>query len=1261
MPVLLFLCALASAQDAKELLLGNFDRPEDARLWEASGAVAMTFEPRDPTDPNKSCKLIFAGGSYGGISSYRQPKDWSPYEVLSFVVWSPDRRGMGVRVDDDNSKNYATRYNGDVTLEAGRNLVQIPIAQMKSSINPSKVRNLVLFVYEPPKGLILYLDDIRLGARETDKVAFIPYEKRLEFVPTTEVSSAHFPLAHPLAGGPLRAMVVYDIEEGRDLSELMERIDLQVSPISWANEAGIHKWIGFAYGQRSYDLSRRYLASTAQGPEKFDTLLIATPTGWNPLGKAATESILDRVRNRGEGLVLVFPFPGERHEAPWPEDLKSVSALIDSETDFQRDNGYVRPALSGHVVGKKWKVTKDHPLVRGVPIEALPFEALDVQTYKPAPGAEVLLETETGQPVLAVREVGKGRVVTFAVRCRSLTPWVPDAGAKRQWRDYRYWEVFYDLLARAALWSARRGMPQEGTPVALPPRAEDGGFSLRQWRNSRGEVTSWQLDFKPEALAAIHVTAPPTIAQGADLTVGFEPVAGAAHVVRLVDYAGARRRTLVERTVEGNSITLPTKGLEALALVAEVEARSGSRRAALGEATTYLTPKPDWDDYEVYGWSAGGISYLRDLQMRTLREFGLTTEQVGGVDDARASFRRGFRVQAMYSATGLHAKEFDRVYRDYLRTGDAKLLVRDPSFADNAFLDQQRPKIAGWAKAMAPYSPLTMSLGDETSLTSYVTEFDFDFHPENVHAFRQKMKAKFGDVAAMNSALGSRWTSFDEGVPPTTAEARTAGNWGLWSEWRDHNDDLWTSAFRFYRAAMEKDYPPTRLSVSGTQVSHIFNGIDWSKLAPVMGAIADYTGRFQLIERMNFNPELKSTPWVGYGRTGPGASHQLWSNLSFDGSGTAFFWYPSILNADYSLSPSARDYYPTLQLLRTGLGKEFLQTRRRYSPVAILWSPRSQRAAWSAGKLHEFEETESRVYHALVGTGIDPYFVSESGVAGGELEKKGAKVLVLPMSISLGRRSMLPAIKAWKGQVVATHPVSLDEFLQAKPLAEAFQPFPASADELERALSAAGAVPEAKVLSPDGKRMPHVVLSVHAFPGNPDAALLIALRDPVGEKEEAGADGVIHMVPDPAGGRPVEPGLIDVSRFSGRHFFDLRAHKELHPEGGRLKVDLTAGDAVVIGVLPYGPLRLELAAKRSEDRLSLTISGRAAHPAPHVVRLDVVDQATGRIDLLYSRNLLLDPTGQASADIPLAIEDRNQAFELRVRDILTGTTASAIR
>lgn len=1247
---------LASAQEAPEVFLGTFDRPEDARLWEATGTGVITFEPREVTDLNKVCKIVLGAGGYGGIYSYRQPKDWSAYEVLSFVVWSPDRRGLGIRVDDENSKNYTTRYNGDATLEAGRNLIQIPIQQMKAVINPAKVKSMGIFVTDPPKGLTLYVDDIRLGARLTDKVVFIPYDKRLDYVPTTEIPSPHFPLATPLAGGPLKTLVVYDIEEGRDLTELMQRLPLKVSPVSWSTEGGVQKWNGIAYGQRSYDLSRRYLASTAQGPETFETMILATPTGWGPFGKAATDPIVDRVKNRGEGLVLVFPYPGEKADARWPEDLKSISALVDSETDFQRDNGYIRPALNGHNVGKKWRVVKDHPITHGVPLDALPFEALDVQTYKVAPGAEVLIETENGVPVVAVREVGKARVVTFATRSRSITPFVPNAGARRQWRDYRYWEVFYDLLARAALWSSKRDLTSTGTPATV---ATDANLSLRQWKNSRGEVISWQMDFTPPTHASIPVTAPDLIARGAGIEVKFVPIAGAAHVARLVDYAGGRRRTLVERSVEGGSVKLSTQGLDSLALVSEVEATSGGKRVGLGEATTYITPDAAWNDYEVYGWSSGGVSYLRDLQMAKLRGFGLTTEQVGGIDEARESFRRGFRIQGMFSDTGLHSRDFDRVYREFNKSPDPKLLIRNPSFSDAAFLDEQRKKISRWAKSMAPYSPLTMSLGDETSLTSYQAEFDFDHHPENIKAFRERLKSQFGDVAALKAAVGVDVATFDEVVPPTTAEARKSGKWGLWSEWRNHNDDLWTGAFRFYRDEMRKEYPPTRLSVSGTQVSHVFNGIDWSKLAPVMGATADYTGRFQLVERMCFNPEIKSTPWAGYGRTGPGAAHQLWQNLAFDGSGTAFFWYPSILNADYTLSESSRDYYPTLKLLREGLGKEFLQTKRRYSAVAILWSARSQRAAWTSGKLGEFETAEAQVYHRLVEAGFDPFFISEDEVAKGGLEAKGAKAIVLPMTVALGRGekkgglAILPAMDRWKGVALATHPATLDEFLQPQASPSRLLTFPSTAEEVAKAL---GFTPEAAVLDAGGKRMPKIVVSVHAFPGLADAALLCVLRDPVGQSEIVGADGVVHMVADPKGGKPVETAWLDVAHFAGRRFFDVIHRREVPVEGGKLKLDLPAGEAVPIAALPYGPVSLSAEVTRKDDRLRVVATAKVQ--VPHVLRLAIVDKATGKEDGLLSRNLLLEKAGRVEVELPLAVEDRGRAFEVRLTDVLTGSTST---
>ena len=53
-------------------------------------------------------------------------------------------------------------------------------------------------------------------------------------------------------------------------------------------------------------------------------------------------------------------------------------------------------------------------------------------------------------------------------------------------------------------------------------------------------------------------------------------------------------------------------------------------------------------------------------------------------------------------------------------------------------------------------------------------------------------------------------------MPPTTAEAKASGNWGLWNEWRAHNDDMWTQAMQDYADWFNEFLSGIRFSASGT-------------------------------------------------------------------------------------------------------------------------------------------------------------------------------------------------------------------------------------------------------------------------------------------------------------------------------------------------------------------------------------------------------------------------------------------------------------
>ena len=236
----------------------------------------------------------------------------------------------------------------------------------------------------------------------------------------------------------------------------------------------------------------------------------------------------------------------------------------------------------------------------------------------------------------------------------------------------------------------------------------------------------------------------------------------------------------------------------------------------------------------------------------------------------RDALANGFRNQGFLGVGGMNNPMYVWDQRAWNNSKDRQYLIRKPSFADPEEMAKRRKEITEHIRALTKYKPLSGILADETSLTSYTAEFDYDMHPANIEAFHKKLLAKFGTVAAMNAALKTTAKSFDEVIAPVTAETKESGNWGLWNEWRSHNDDLWAGVFTSYAAWIGAVDPGIRVSVSGTQPSTPFNGIDWAKITPALRSVTGYNGRFQQLQRLNFHPtgDLKSMAWAGYGNKG---------------------------------------------------------------------------------------------------------------------------------------------------------------------------------------------------------------------------------------------------------------------------------------------------------------------------------------------------------------------------------------------------------
>ncbi|MFH1706946.1 MAG: hypothetical protein ABIF71_03395 [Planctomycetota bacterium] len=611
-------------------------------------------------------------------------------------------------------------------------------------------------------------------------------------------------------------------------------------------------------------------------------------------------------------------------------------------------------------------MTTPHPITAGVPLEALPFEAMQMERFTPASDATVLIETADGFPVLAVRDVGKGRVATFAVRADSLTPNFSIPAGKRDVRDYRYWEVWYSLLNRAALWTAKRELKRDGAAVelALDAANRDKVLVPAVWKDANGAVTDWKFKqyLPPAAMQAEwKMILPATVPAGKPITLAFDPPPGytaTGYKVRLAEIMSDRSRTLLELAIDPATAPKNAAGQFTVAIPTDRMRRYCAAVTLMTTGTkvpgpsrtneVIVIPDPAWEDYEAICWSGGGLPFLRSTEEARMRDLGLTGSSASFDDTASMDrlLRAGLKVHFLGYANGLHARNYDEAVRQWKITGDRKWLVREPSLADPAFWEKELARMAAVADAAAIYRPLQLIASDETSFTSYGADFDFDFHPANVDAFRAALKTRFATVEAMNTALGTKAASFEAVMPPLGEEARKdPALFGLFNAWRSYSDDLWAGTFGKYRQALRAKYPEARMSVSGTQANGVFNGIDWSKVGPNLDACCAYDGRFQILQRMSFRPGLKNTPWGGYGAEGQAVSHQLWSNLMRDGGGAALFWWYSLKNPDLTLSRSGESYRKVFTELKNDIGRQYQLADRSFSPVAVLWSPASQRAA----------------------------------------------------------------------------------------------------------------------------------------------------------------------------------------------------------------------------------------------------------------------------------------------------------------------------
>jgi hypothetical protein len=369
----------------------------------------------------------------------------------------------------------------------------------------------------------------------------------------------------------------------------------------------------------------------------------------------------------------------------------------------------------------------------------------------------------------------------------------------------------------------------------------------------------------------------------------------------------------------------------------------------------------------------------------------------------------------------------------YRRTGDKKFLVRSPSLDDPDVLRTLADVGRTAARNKAVYNMDYYFVGDEGSLTSYADPVDFCFGPHTLANFRKWLQGRYGTLATLNRAWQAAYSDWGAVVPSTTEQARKTGVFPPWADHRTYMEVSFANAYRTVRDAVLEGDPLGHIALSGTQVTTPWNGADWSRLDLIVDDFLSYDGGNQWDMHRSFaKPGARVGFWTGYGRSGVGVRHEIWSAALQGVLFPNLFWSYSVVNPDLTWSRSGRDMGAVFQSLRfEGVGMLLMESQRLGDGIAVHYSMASVHAAGILG-FHDrgkkdddddpgFPANRDGWVRALTDIGLSFDFVSSPEMESGVLDPVRFKVVVLPLSLAMSAKEA-QAIEAFAragGTVIA--------------------------------------------------------------------------------------------------------------------------------------------------------------------------------------------------------------------------------------------------
>ncbi len=991
----IFLALADRCANAQFEVFASFEKPEEISSIKVSDGVRIAASQRFPAWGGNSLEATFPQTG-GTIEFTRIPADWRRKEVLLLFAWSTHPAELRMSLRDVDGGRFIQTF----PLRTGVNHLQLRLSRAHD-VNLRNVRSIAL---ESTRGGTFYLDYFAL-----DRFHPVLEERgRWDIDYLTSIVTPHVAWARPFANGRIRAFAIADVADGRGIIELAERLDLDFKATTIGRSPGTNKWgFGDFYEHRSsggefweaaYSLAHTYIADDLLNGPDYDCILWPGLHPWESYPAEIRAEIRRRVE-AGAGLVLFYPFSNAGDQA----DLWGLSPLV-------RTGGIKRgrDAKRSESDQTSWRTKTDHYITRGVPFGAFPWGHLSVPQSEAA--GEVLLETSRGVPVLAVKSLGKGRIVAFGYSERGMIPEVDnmfETGLHYPYQDY-----LWSLVARAVVWAAKRepqaaisNLQWSGNRLTVTlDRAPEGAEVVATIRSGFGEIEAKvsspvarqinsinlaiskpltggrhfaevQLIEKGRAIdwatQVFEVPSQPVIRElilESDRVKHGNPVSGRLRLqsaqpvdctvtARLFDnynrLLDERRYSVKAQGETEQLISLNSTGaLTHLARV-DCEVSTGGARSDRRIVEVFVLQPRRWDDYDIVMYHFDrepipGIWPAIDEQMRRLNVTTLSAYTLSHSKHANYNIQAQTRISGQESPDGPKRDYYSKMKKRYAETHDKRQLVREYCLNDPSYRDLIRRELKQLVEPWAPFSPLSYYVYEEPSLTCYVDDLDLCFSDHCMKAMRSWLKTEYASLDALNRKWDTSFGNWDAVLPDDTYEAQRRGNYASWADHRTFMEKSYAETFEFVLGELRKFDAEGILLNSGTQESAPHNGCDYSRINQFTRHLNAYDGGNQFDFHRNFNPDVKISSGAGYGMLGKNVLYDFYRNLFKGANGGAYvFWQFSTLNADLTLCQSGKDIAEGFREMRgEGIGKLVASGAPENNRIAIHYSYPSIHGSW---------------------------------------------------------------------------------------------------------------------------------------------------------------------------------------------------------------------------------------------------------------------------------------------------------------------------